>query len=224
MKLGVLFSGGKDSCLAWSIATKEHEVVCLITVASKNKDSYFFHTPNIELTVLQAEASGIPHIIHVTEGEKEKELLDLKRAIEEAMQKHKIEGIVTGAVLSVYQATRVQKICYELNLWCFNPLWLMDQLELLQELQTRKINAIIGAVASEPFDAKWLGRNIDELFIKDISSITHLANPAGEGGEFESFVIDMPLFKKKIEIVKARTEYNNYVGKYIIEEARLCEK
>lgn len=224
MKLGVLFSGGKDSCLAWQLASEEHEVVCLVSMRSLNPDSYMFHTPNAEWTSLQAEAAGMPLLIQETEGIKEKELEELTRAIKKAKVEHKIEGIVTGAVRSEYQASRIKQICDSLGLQCINPLWHMDQVGLLEKLQEKNIHAIIIAVASEPFTREWLGRPIDEKFIEDIKRISHLANPAGEGGEYESFVVDMPLFEKKIEITNARKEYANYVGKYILEDARLCEK
>ena len=56
MRLGVLFSGGKDSTFALHIATEKEEVVCLVTLLSKNVESYMFHTPNIDVTALQAEA------------------------------------------------------------------------------------------------------------------------------------------------------------------------
>lgn len=221
MKLGVLFSGGKDSALAWTLAAEHHDVVCLISIISKNPDSYMFHTPNSSWTALQAKAAGIPLIQKETEGRKEDELNELKSAIEEMVKKYEIEGIVTGAVHSTYQASRVQRICHELGLWCFNPLWLMDQVELLQEVQDRGIKAIISAVASEPFTTEWLGRPIDKQFITDIQKIKHLTNPAGEGGEFESFVIEMPLFRERIHIISAETTYHNFQGKYKITKAEL---
>lgn len=133
MKLGVLFSGGKDSTFAAWLAKKNgYEIACLISIISENKESYMFHTPSVSKTEKQAEAMEIPIIIRKTKGEKEKELNDLKKAIKKAKEKFKIEGIVTGAVESVYQASRIQKICNELNLECFNPLWQMDQIELLE--------------------------------------------------------------------------------------------
>ena len=103
MRLGVLFSGGKDSTLALHLAADKVEVACLITVVSKNKESYMFHTPNIDITALQAEALGLPLVSVVTEGKKEEELVDLEKAIAEAQNKYQIDGIVTGAVESVYQ-------------------------------------------------------------------------------------------------------------------------
>ena len=79
MRLGVLFSGGKDSTLALHLAAEKEEVVCLITILSKNKESFMFHTPNIDITALQAEALGLPQITKTTQGEKEKGTLRLGR-------------------------------------------------------------------------------------------------------------------------------------------------
>ena len=134
MKLGVLFSGGKDSYLALQYASQDHEISCLLTLESEKEDSWMFHTPAIEWTKLQAKSMEINHLTSKTSGVKEEELGDLRSIIESAISKHSIEGIVTGALASVYQSTRIQKICNDLNLWCFNPLWQMPQQMLLQDL------------------------------------------------------------------------------------------
>ena len=226
MKLGVLFSGGKDSVFACYKAMEKHEVVCLISVHSENKESYMFHTPNIHVTNVQAQALEIPLITQITKGEKEVELEDLKAAIENAKREYQIEGIVTGAIESVYQAIRVQKICNELDLWCFNPLWQADQVEYLNELLSSGFKIIISAVFAEPFTKEWLGREIDEKAIKELEKLekTHKIQPVGEGGEFESLVVDGPIFKKKIEIVNTESTYKNFYGIYEIKETKLVEK
>jgi len=203
MKLGVLFSGGKDSTYAAWLAKKEGcELGCLISLDSENKESFMFHTPSISRVVKQAEAMGLPIIVQKTSGVKEKELEDLKVAIKLAIKNYGIEGVVTGAVGSVYQASRVQKICNELNIECFNPLWQKDQLELLKELVKNKFEIILVGVFAYPFDEKWLGKKIDRKFILEMKKLQekYKINPAGEGGEFESFVLGCPLFEKKLEV------------------------
>tara|TARA_Y100000310_G_scaffold325887_1_gene390074 strand:+ start:244 stop:912 length:669 start_codon:yes stop_codon:yes gene_type:complete len=203
MKLGVLFSGGKDSTFATLIAKNEgHEISCLIGIVSDNKESYMFHTPSIERIENQAEVMKIPLIIQKTKGEKEIELDDLKKSIESAIKKFEIKGIVTGAVESVYQSSRIQKICSELNIECFNPLWQKNQIELLEDLIKNKFEVVLTSVCAYPFDEKWLGRKIDEGFISEIKILAekYKINPAGEGGEFESFVLDCPLFEDKLKI------------------------
>ncbi len=203
MKLGVLFTGGKDSTFA-AYLTKYYgnEISCLITLLSKNPNSYMFHTPSISKVEKQAEIMNLPLITQKTKGLKEEELKDLEFAIKEAKNKFKIEAIVTGAVESVYQASRVQKICDKLDLDCFNPLWQKDQFELLNDLIKNKFTTIITGVFAYPLDESWLGRNIDMNFINDIKRYynQYKINPAGEGGEFETFVLDCPLFKTNLVV------------------------
>jgi len=221
MKLGVLYSGGKDSTLALMKAQKYHDVVCLIAVVSENKESFMFHTPNIDMTLLQSQAMGIPLVRVVTKGEKELELVDLRNAIEEAVKRYKIEGIVSGAVRSTYQASRVQKMCHQLDLWCFNPLWLKDQVELLYELLEKGIHAVISGVFAEPLDESYLGKEIDGKMIERLSK---QQNPAGEGGEIETTVLDAPVFKKKIVITDSKIDYKRFAGTFTILDAKLEAK
>lgn len=214
MKLAVLFSGGKDSALAFYKAMQKEEVVCLISILSRNKESYMFHTPNIELTGLQAEAIGIPLILKETKGQKEAELGELKEALIEAKKDFSIQGVVTGAVASVYQAERIQKMCYEEGLWCFNPLWQMDQIAVLEEVIRNDFNAIITGVFAYPLDEGWLGRRIDESVVRDMNTLKnkYSINPAGEGGEIETTVIDGPIFRFAINIHSSEKHFINNSG------------
>jgi diphthamide synthase (EF-2-diphthine--ammonia ligase) len=69
-----------------------------------------FHHPAIEWTKLQAEAIGLPQILVKTRGVKEEELFDLKRAFKLANDSYSIEAAYTGALASVYQKSRVERI------------------------------------------------------------------------------------------------------------------
>lgn len=196
MKLGVLFSGGKDSSYAMYKASKTDQVVVLISVISKNEESYMFHTP-IDKVEEQARKIRLPLIKVKTNGEKEEELKDLKKAIKIAIDKYKIEGIVTGAVESMYQASRVQKICDELDIYCLNPLWKMDQVDLLKDIVKDGFKVKIVKVAADGLDEKWIGRIIDERTINELIKLKdkYGISVCGEGGEYESEVVDGPIFK-----------------------------
>jgi ABC transporter with metal-binding/Fe-S-binding domain ATP-binding protein len=226
MNLGVLFSGGKDSAYACHAAMQRERVSCLISVIARNEESYMFHTPNIRLVSLQAEASGLPLVEVETAGEEETELADLRRAIEMAVDAYGIDGVVTGAILSIYQATRIQRICRDLDLWCFNPLWHADQRKYLERLVDAGFRVLISGVFSEPFDASWLGRIIDRETIGRLRTIAERSKITitGEGGEYETFVLDAPYFQKRIEVVKAERTFRNYNGRYRIDRARLVDK
>src|SRR3972149_11259546 len=101
MKLGVLFSGGKDSTMATWLAKKAgHEISCLITLHSENPDSYMFHTPSIKRTEKQAAVMGLPSITKDTKGIKEEELKDLEDVVTTAIRKYGIQAIVIAALHS----------------------------------------------------------------------------------------------------------------------------
>lgn len=209
-----MFSGGKDSFYALSKAVKFEEVACLISVISENKESFMFHTPGQNMLGAQADAVGLPLVSVRSKGEKEAELDDLEAAISLAKRKFRIEGVVTGALASIYQATRVQKICNKLKLSCFNPLWQKDQVVLLHELVRDGFVVGINAVAAEPFDEGWLGVRITQEVIDELVLLQqrHGVNPAGEGGEFETFVIDSPLHKKKLVFGEATKRFDGRAG------------
>ena len=226
MRVGVLFSGGKDSCLAQYVAGDHHEVACLVTVLSENPESYMFHTPNVHLAPLQAEAMGLPIVTRSTAGIKEEELADLRAVIADAARLYGIEGVVTGAVESVYQATRVQRICDDLGLWCFNPLWQMDQRELLQRVLDLGFETVVSGVFAMPMDESWLGRPLDGGMVEELVELQrrYQINPAGEGGELETTVLDGPTFRQRMVIERATGSFQRDSGVYVIEDARLVAK
>ena len=204
MKAGVLFSGGKDSVYATYLAkNNDIDISCLITLNSENKESYMFHTPSILKVEKQAESMEIPLIIQNTRGEKEKELIDLHKAIKHAINSYQIDAIITGAIESAYQASRVQKICDKENIDCFNPLWQKNQMELLHDLIEHNFEIIITGVFCYPLDESWLGKTINKDFIQKVTKLyeKYKINVSGEGGEFESFVLNCPLFKKPLTVI-----------------------
>lgn len=223
MRLGVLFSGGKDSCLAYHKTVKFHDPACLLTMVSKEPASYMFHTPAISWTHLQAEALGVPLITRGTDGKKESELGDLKALMEQAKEEFAIEGIVTGAVASVYQASRVQRLCAELGLWCFNPLWQYPQEALLKELLQSEFEVMVVGVAAEPLGEEWLGRQLDKEAVKELLVLADRwgLNPAGEGGELETFVLNAPLFKFPIQVIGSQRHFHLDAGVLEITKAEL---
>jgi len=220
MKCAVLFSGGKDSTFTAFIAKKYgYEISCLITIISDNPDSYMFHTPSILKVKKQAEVMNLPLVVKKTKGLKEKELIDLEFAIQNAKNEYNIEAVITGAVESAYQASRVQKICDNLDLMCFNPLWQKDQIELLEDLVANNFKIIVTGIFAYPLDDSWLGQYINKSFIDKVKNLSekYKINPAGEGGEFETFVINCPLFSRELELIDKKISGKNHSWKMEID-------
>lgn len=225
LKLGTLYSSGKDSTYALYLMQQQHyNLKCLITIKSKNKDSYMFHTPNIDLTELQSQALNLPLIQITTKGEKETELKDLKKVIKQAKTKYKLDGIITGALYSNYQKERIENICNELNLKCYSPLWHIDQEQELKEIVQAGFKVILSSIAADGLNTEFLGKVIDNEFIDKLTQIKGI-NIAGEGGEFESLVLDAPNFTKKLDIIDAKIVMENEcTGIYQIEKVNLIKK
>lgn len=225
-KLGILFSGGKDSTLALHKVAEKNEVSCLITLVSLNKESYMFHTPNINITDLQAKALELPLLRRETKGEPEKELEDLETAVRMAINEFKIEGVVTGAIESVYQSKRIQRICDNLRIRCISPLWKKNQKDILEGIVANGYRVIISGIFAYPLDASWLGKEIDTELIGRLVQLQkeYGVSPSGEGGEIETTVLDAPLFTKTIEIIEEKIEAKGNSGTLTIQKARLAPK
>ena len=215
LRLGALVSGGKDSIYAMYVMMKQnYKIECLVTIKSKNKDSFMYHTPTIDLVRLQADSLGIPLIIQETWGEKEKELEDLKIVLKLAKKKYHIDGVVHGGLFSDYQRKRIEEICDSLGLKIFSPLWHMDQEKEIREVIRNGFEFIITKVACDGLDKSWLGRIITE---KDVDKLVKIKgiNVAFEGGEAETLVVNCPIFSKKIDIkdyeIKCEKLYNAHI-------------
>ena len=186
MRIAILFSGGKDSTFALYWAVQQGwDICCLVSLMPSRSDSWMFHTPNIQFVRQQAEALGLPLVAQATSGEKEKELDDLKKALQKAKDDYKIDGVVAGALASDYQQERVNRICEDLKLKTFAPLWHKDQDRLLREMIECGFEIIIQHIAAEGLSEKWLGRRMDKECYDDLLVLHQKfgMNPAGEGGD-----------------------------------------
>ncbi len=220
--MACLFSGGKDSTLAiHKAAERGIRTELLITVKPENDYSYMFHKPNVDYTPLQAEAMGIRQVFGFTKGEKELELNDLR----DILARNRVTGLITGATASKYQKDRIEAICGELNISCISPLWHIDPLGELNEISER-FDSIIVQVSAEGLDESYLGARVDETLIKRLLALNkkYGINLTFEGGEAESFVLDAPLFKKRIVVKAAHKDWGHGVGKYSIDNAVLEAK
>ena len=227
MKVGVLFSGGKDSTYAAFLAKQGgDELACLITLSPARSDSYMFHYPNIRWTAMQAEAMRLPQVTLATKGVKEEELADLRKAVETAKEDYSIEGVYTGALASVYQKSRVERICDELGVKAVSPLWQIDPVIHLTNLMADRFEVIMTGVAALGLDESWLGRALDEEAIRDLEELhaKYGVNPGLEGGEGETFVLDCPLFDGRIQVTSSKKHWEGDAGYLEILDARLVAR
>ena len=226
MDVAVLFSGGKDSTMAvYAALEAKEDVKYLLSVKSRNDESYMFHVPNIHITDLLSQALDIPIMSVETDGIKEEELNDLKDAFVK-LKGLGIEAIYTGALYSVYQKSRIEKLGSQVGLKIISPYWHVDELEYMRKIVSLGFKIVICGVAAWGLDESWLGRVIDDDTIDELIKLNekYMVDIAFEGGEAETLAIDGPIFKKRIKILKYKKEWHLDSGVYIIEDAVLQDK
>jgi len=217
LKVAVLFSGGKESTYAtWIAQHQGWDVEALVSVFPKGVESLMFHFPNVRWTKIQAEA---------IEAEKD-ELFGLREGLDETREELGIDGVVTGAVASDYQKSRIDQICDELGIKSFAPLWHKDPKILVNDLKIAGFNIILSGVGAAGLDESWLGQELtDERWsMLEKLSKKHGIHLTGEGGEYETFVFDAPHFKDRISIKKTHNEWDGQSGYLVIEQASLQHK
>ena len=226
MKVGALFSGGKDSTYAAYLASKRDELECLVTIIPESDSSYMFHFPNLKWTGLQAEAAGVEQVVGRTAGVKEEELGDLKSTLGAAKERFALEGVYTGALASVYQKSRVERVCSELGLKSVSPLWGVDPEKHLRTLLSEGFVVQVVSVSALGLDESWLGRVLDGEAIDELVALgsKYKFHVGLEGGEGETFVLDCPLFSKRIEVVSSKRHWQGDRGFLEITDARSVPK
>lgn len=222
MKFIGLLSGGKDSVYNIMECIKNgHELVAVAHLQPPPKvnelDSFMYQTVGSEAVRGIAECLDVPIFIRTIEGGQKRADLDyvktegdeveslfllLQEAIEALRLKNvTVEAVSSGAILSTYQKNRVENVCERLGLTSLAYMWQRDQPELLAEMIENGLTAMLIKVACMGLDKRHVGKTLGQLQpyllrIKDEYGV----NVCGEGGEYETFVLDAPIFKKRIVI------------------------
>lgn len=220
MRVAVLATGGKDSTLAlYRVLSEGYEVKFLVSMLPLREDSWMFHYPNMHLMDLFSEAVGIPLVKCETSGVKEVEVEDLKSLV----AKLDVDGLVSGAIASNYQRSRIEAICKQLSLKCITPLWQEKPQKILEEILDLKFEVIITGVYAYGFSKDWLGRKISHETVKALADLNKRfgVSLVGEGGEYETLVLDAPFFKKRLKILEAEKVWKNQSGHFVVKKAEL---
>ncbi|CAJ0594085.1 unnamed protein product [Cylicocyclus nassatus] len=212
-----LVSGGKDSCYNMMCAVNAgHRLVALANLHPGGRgelDSYMYQSVGSEGVHIIAKAMDLPLYrreitgkpinqdfdYNTTTGDEVEDLYELLKSVKE--HHPSIQGVSAGAILSSYQKLRLENVCRRLNLTPLCFLWERDQEELLQEMISSGLKAVLVKVAAVGLDKTHLGKSLSEM--EPILMRLHAkygVHPCGEGGEYETYVLDCPLFSKAIAI------------------------
>ncbi|KAK7104737.1 uncharacterized protein [Littorina saxatilis] len=224
MKTVALISGGKDSCFNMLECVAEgHQIVALANLRPKDKakdelDSYMYQTVGHQAIELYAEAMALPLYRHNIQGtaldtdrdylpQEADEVEDLYQLLSKIQGEMEIEAVAVGAILSDYQRVRVESVCLRLGLTPLAYLWRREQAPLLQEMVDCGVEAILIKVAAMGLEPeRHLGLSLQQILPYMLKMEKQYGlNVCGEGGEYETFTLDCPLFKKKLVVNNKET-------------------
>ncbi|MCU4925336.1 diphthine--ammonia ligase [Halobacteria archaeon AArc-dxtr1] len=230
-----LFSGGKDSSWALYRALERGLPVERLVTVHPTGDSYMYHTPATDLATLAAESVGI-QLVDVepddfdagaatdsgAQGDAELEPLEAAlRELDEELPGG-VAGVTAGAVESEYQTSRIEAMCERLDCDLFAPLWQEEPRALAEEMLDAGFEIQIVQVAAAGLDESWLGRTIDAEALADLERLNeeYGVHILGEGGEFETLVVDGPHMDRRIDL-EYETEWEGTRGSIQVTDARL---
>ena len=223
VRVAALFSGGKDSTYAaYAAVQRGWELTHFLSILPEDRESMLFHVPNLHMTALLAEAMQRPLISEEADKGEEGELDGLRRIF----RRVDVDGIVVGAIASDYQHERVNRVAEETGLRVFAPLWRHDPRRLIRDYLASGLDIVFSSVSAAGLDGSWLGRRWDASTIEDLLRLerTRGMHPCGEGGEFETLVLDGPLFHQRVEIRRAGPEWSGTAGVWRVLDAHLVPK
>ncbi len=254
MRFVALVSGGKDSIYSILQAIKiGHELVACIHLGApineqeeEVEESYMYQTAASEVVkTMVEECLGVDLLLYPRQGKSvntglvyenttsKDEVEDLYLALQQATQMYDFEGVCSGAILSTYQRVRIEHVCSRLQLTSLSYLWrLAPQKELLQQMLDDGIEAVLVKVACPPglVPRKHLNKTLRVLSMMGLLNRLHdlyQFHVCGEGGEYESLVIDSPLHKKKLvldEVEILESDSGDGVGELRILKCHAEEK
>ncbi|HTW39817.1 MAG TPA: diphthine--ammonia ligase [Thermoplasmata archaeon] len=224
MTVTALVSGGKDSVYAAYLAdTQGRTVDELVVLRPSDPESMMFHTPNLDLVALQAEAWGKSYrSVEVAGADEGAELAALEQAIEGGTG-----WVVAGAIASSYQWSRLLAVAGRVGRPVYTPLWRKDPARVVQEEISAGLDIRLVHLAAEPLSEELLGRRLDSEMLREIefrSARLRRTNVAGEGGEYESLVVDAPFFRSRIELDRVERRVEGSTSRLRVHDAHLAPK
>lgn len=199
LKAFVSWSGGKESSLSLYrvIRCENIKVVYLLNMLSEDGKTSRSHGISSELLRAQAGAIGIPIIQRETSWERYEE--EFKKAIND-LKKEGINAGVFGDIDLQEHRDWVERICSKTRIIPVLPLWNEEKEKILKEFLNSGFKAIVCSTNVSFLGKEWLGREINNDFIKDLKALDNI-DLCGERGEYHSFVYDGPIFKKPFKFL-----------------------
>ena|SRR5215467_2906469 len=192
----IFFSGGKDSMLALDrVVRLGYRVVRLVTLYDGATKRVRFHGVPVALMQAQADALAIfTRPYPTTTDNFERVLL---QALDE-LRKEAVDAAVFGNIHLADVRGWYEERVHAAGLDHLEPLWGEDPTALVRETLSRGYQPVITCIEEATTDPTWLGQTLTNELLDDFGRWG--IDPCGERGEYHSFVVDGPLFRRPLHI------------------------
>ena len=221
MRVLALLSGGKDSVCAVDVARGHGwDVAAALALRPAEDDAWMFHTPNLAAVAGVAECLGLPLVEAPVRTGQAEEVEDLQAAVKDAHDRFALDGIVSGALASEYQRTRIDRVGHRLGLKTFAPLWHKEPRGYLHGLLEGAWDIRFSRTAADGVPPAWAGQRLDPEKVD--AMLAHRARPhvAGEGGEYETLVLDCPAYSRRLAVDRAHVDASASRATWIVDAWR----
>jgi len=193
-RYALMWSGGKDSALAlWRARQRGLRVEWLVNVYDRATERVRFHATPLAAIAHQARAAGVRLVSVPTDWETFDGSL---RATYATLLQQGCRGVVFGDIHLADVRAWYEERTRAAGLEHLEPLWGEPPAALLAEFVAIGGRAVLTCIETAKLDTSWLGRVIDERFVRDIATLA--VDPCGENGEYHSFAYSGPFFNAAI--------------------------
>ena len=221
LKALALASGGKDSILALHMAVNRSvKLEGILTILPEDPESMLYHTQNVEHVERIAESIGTRWIsVHASKDAEETALSQILSSLD-------IKMLITGGIKSKYQRDKFDNICKELSISLYSPLWGLEAREIYFLINKFKIDPIIISVASLGLGKEWLGQHLNPRNVSKLFALSekYQFDPTGEGGDFETFVLNGLMYRKGLIVERDHVRWHGDRGTMSLDKVTLKEK
>ena len=196
MKAVVLWTGGKDSALAFQVSLNLYDIRRLVCFVPADDRQFYAHpTPLMEL---QARKIGIPiEFMPIAEPYRSSYRQQIR-----VLRDSGIETLITGDISTVNGMPNwIESVATNL-VGVYKPLWELDRHTILDTLIAEEFEVICSFAYKRFFQSTIAGRYLNAGLISELKQLP--IDACGEQGEYHTWVLDAPFFKEPLQLKGTR--------------------
>jgi len=194
------WSSGKDS--AWALHLLRHrddvEVVGLFTTVNAEFQRVAMHAVRLDLLQRQAEAVGLPiETLNIPNPCSNQQYESVMKDFVDASRERGIDCMAFGDLfLQDIRSYREEKL-KGTGITPIFPLWEIPTDRLARQMVSEGLRAYLTCVDPKKLPARFAGREFGSSLLNELPESV---DPCGEYGEFHTFAVDGPMFRKPVGV------------------------